>query len=265
MNRNTEIARAVRHVLVMGTVTVAAAASLPATAQTQAQATEQDTTPLATVVVTGSRIPQPQLESVSPVTVVGSEEIAQTGTTRIEDILNQLPQVVADFGPCLSNGATGAATVSFAASVPAHPGAGQRPAPDAGRPDAERQRVRRHEPDPVRPRRAGRRADGRRVRRVRRRRRRGRRQLRDERSLRGRSFRCERQLQQPPQHNAGWQADGERCRHLHAAHRSMTADNGDFTAIVGANFADGRAMRPCIRLPSHRSRAQGARDFGVLR
>jgi len=113
MTRNTEIARAVRHVLVMGTVTVAAATSLPATAQTQAQTTEQDTTPLATVVVTGSRIPQPQLESVSPVTVVGSEEIAQTGTTRIEDLLNQLPQVMADFGAMDSNGATGEATVSL--------------------------------------------------------------------------------------------------------------------------------------------------------
>ena len=78
MTRNTEIARAVRYALLMGTVTAAAATSLPAAAQTQAQATEQETTPLAVVVVTGSRIPQPQLESVSPVTVVGSEEIAQT-------------------------------------------------------------------------------------------------------------------------------------------------------------------------------------------
>src|SRR6202041_2746270 len=113
MTRNTEIARAVRHALVMGTVTVAAATSLPAIAQTQAQTTEQDPTPLATVVVTGSRIPQPRLESVSPVTVVGSEEIAQTGTTRIEDLLNQLPQVMADFGAMDSNGATGEATVSL--------------------------------------------------------------------------------------------------------------------------------------------------------
>ena len=114
MTRNTEIARAVRYALLMGTVTAAAATSLPAAAQTQqAQATEQETTPLATVVVTGSRIPQPQLESVSPVTVVGSEEISQTGVTRIEDLLNQLPQVMADFGSMDSNGATGEATVSL--------------------------------------------------------------------------------------------------------------------------------------------------------
>jgi outer membrane cobalamin receptor len=97
----------------MGTVTAAAATSLPAAAQTQAQTTDQETTPLATVVVTGSRIPQPQLESVSPVTVVGSEEISQAGVTRIEDMLNQLPQVMADFGSMDSNGATGEATVSL--------------------------------------------------------------------------------------------------------------------------------------------------------
>ena len=113
MTRNTEIARAVRHALVMGTVTVAAATSLPAAAQTQAQATDQETTPLAVVVVTGSRIPQPQLESVSPVTVVGAEEIGQTGVTKIEDLLNSLPQVMADMGSNVSNGATGEATVSL--------------------------------------------------------------------------------------------------------------------------------------------------------
>ena len=46
-------------------------------------------------------------------TIVGAEEIEETGTTRIEDLLNQLPQVVADFGSSLSNGATGEATVSL--------------------------------------------------------------------------------------------------------------------------------------------------------
>jgi iron complex outermembrane recepter protein len=65
------------------------------------------------VVVTGSRIKQPQLEAVSPVTAVTAAEIQQTGTTRIEDLLNQLPQVVADMGSSLSNGATGSATVSL--------------------------------------------------------------------------------------------------------------------------------------------------------
>ena len=65
------------------------------------------------VVVTGSRIKQPALEAVSPVTSVSIEQIAEAGSTRIEDILNQLPQVVGDMGSALANGATGAATVSL--------------------------------------------------------------------------------------------------------------------------------------------------------
>src|SRR5690606_14489306 len=40
-----------------------------------------DASPPPPVVVTGSRIRQPNLESASPVTVVGAEEVTQTGTT----------------------------------------------------------------------------------------------------------------------------------------------------------------------------------------
>ncbi|HEX8640280.1 MAG TPA: hypothetical protein VF704_03895, partial [Allosphingosinicella sp.] len=43
-----------------------------------------------TIYVTGSRIPQPQLTSTSPVTVVNSQEVRLTGTTRTEDLINSL-------------------------------------------------------------------------------------------------------------------------------------------------------------------------------
>ena len=65
------------------------------------------------LVVTGSRIPTPNLTSVAPVTSVGSEELRLTGATRVEDLLNQLPQVVAEQGGFLSNASTGTATVSL--------------------------------------------------------------------------------------------------------------------------------------------------------
>jgi outer membrane receptor protein involved in Fe transport len=65
------------------------------------------------VVVTGSRIKQPALEAVSPVTTISADQIAQVGTPRLEDILNQMPQVIGDMGSALANGATGAATVSL--------------------------------------------------------------------------------------------------------------------------------------------------------
>jgi len=40
------------------------------------------------IIVTGSRIPQPNLDSATPITVVGAEDIKATGTTRVEDMLN---------------------------------------------------------------------------------------------------------------------------------------------------------------------------------
>ena len=65
------------------------------------------------LVVTGSRIPQPNLSGVSPVTVVSDQELKLQGTTNVEDLLNSLPQVFADFGGGVSNGATGTATVNL--------------------------------------------------------------------------------------------------------------------------------------------------------
>jgi len=62
MSSSSQISRAVRRALVLGAV--AAVGGLPAMAQEQpAKAAEVET-----VTVTGSRIPQPQIESASPVT-----------------------------------------------------------------------------------------------------------------------------------------------------------------------------------------------------
>ena len=65
------------------------------------------------IVVTGSRIPHPDLESASPVTIVGAQEVAVSGVTRTEDLLNALPQVFAGQGGNIANGATGTATVNL--------------------------------------------------------------------------------------------------------------------------------------------------------
>ncbi|MEG3124280.1 TonB-dependent receptor domain-containing protein [Sphingomonas sp. GB1N7] len=72
-----------------------------------------DTSSGENIVVTGSRIPHPELESASPVTIVGAQEVKQSGTTRVEDLLNALPQVFAGQGGNVSNGATGTATVDL--------------------------------------------------------------------------------------------------------------------------------------------------------
>ena len=79
----------------------------------QAQAQPQGAGEVAEVVVTGSRIPQPNLTSASPVTVVGAEDIATRGITRTEDLVNQLPQVFAAQGSSYANAADGTATVDL--------------------------------------------------------------------------------------------------------------------------------------------------------
>jgi iron complex outermembrane receptor protein len=74
-----------------------------------AQAPEEDQQ---AVTVTGTRIPR-NLTAVSPVTVVNSEEIRLSGTTRTEDLINSLPQSFAGQGGNLANGASGTATVDL--------------------------------------------------------------------------------------------------------------------------------------------------------
>ena len=63
--------------------------------------------------VTGSLIPRPTLESLSPVAVMGPEEITQSGATRIEDLMSTLPQAFAGQNSTWANGASGTASVSL--------------------------------------------------------------------------------------------------------------------------------------------------------
>jgi outer membrane receptor protein involved in Fe transport len=78
---------------------------------TQAQA--QGANEVQEVVVTGSRIPQPNLTSISPVTSINASDIRAQGVTRIEDMINSLPQAFASQGAFISNGASGTATVNL--------------------------------------------------------------------------------------------------------------------------------------------------------
>lgn len=66
-----------------------------------------------TIVVTGSRIPRVNLTSVSPITVVDSQEVKLEGAVLTENLLNDLPQVTPDQGVYFSNNATGTATVNL--------------------------------------------------------------------------------------------------------------------------------------------------------
>jgi iron complex outermembrane receptor protein len=84
-----------------------------ATAQQAATAPAAADNTLTEVVVTGSRIAVPNETSISPVTFVSAVDIQRTGVTRVEDLLNQLPQVFADQNSNVSNGSDGTASVNL--------------------------------------------------------------------------------------------------------------------------------------------------------
>ncbi|WP_084583379.1 TonB-dependent receptor domain-containing protein [Sphingomonas azotifigens] len=76
---------------VVAAVPVQAQETTPSTSTQQAQPATQD------IVVTGSRIANPNLTSVVPVTSVRGEEFFQSGQVSIGDQLNQLPQLASTF------------------------------------------------------------------------------------------------------------------------------------------------------------------------
>ncbi|SFG14686.1 TonB-dependent Receptor Plug Domain [Novosphingobium sp. CF614] len=82
-------------------------------AYAQDTAAEEEAAPSDTIVVTGTRIVAPNQQSIAPITTVTSADIQLSGTTRTEDLLNSLPQVVAAQSSTLANGATGTAQVDL--------------------------------------------------------------------------------------------------------------------------------------------------------
>ena len=65
------------------------------------------------VIVTGSRITQPGIESTSPITSIGAEEIAYLQEPEIEKILRNLPATIPGDGGNVNNGTAGAATIDL--------------------------------------------------------------------------------------------------------------------------------------------------------
>lgn len=102
MKQSVYSARSIRSLLLASAAVGAVAMTAPAMAQE-----------IEEIVVTGSRIASPNLVSTSPITVVGQEEIKFQGTTRVEDLVNSLPQAFAAQSSQVSNGSTGTATVDL--------------------------------------------------------------------------------------------------------------------------------------------------------
>jgi outer membrane receptor protein involved in Fe transport len=109
MGNNRKLQYAVRLALA-----AAAASAAAPVAMSQVAATPSSTASLEEVVVTGSRLQlAPNDVSISPVTTVTAIDIAQTGLVRTEDLLNNLPQVVAEYGGGQSISSNGTSTVAL--------------------------------------------------------------------------------------------------------------------------------------------------------
>ena len=111
MGNNRKLRFAIRAALAAGAAVTVVPVALGQTATTNT-APASDAA-LQEVVVTGSRISVPNQVSISPVTFVSALDVSQTGVTRVEDLLNQLPQVFAAQGAMISNGATGTADIDL--------------------------------------------------------------------------------------------------------------------------------------------------------
>jgi len=89
------------------------ALAMPAFAQQAEEPAAPVTEETDAIIVTGSRIPQANLITTSPVTQITAADITTAGVTRVEDLTNQLPQVFAAQGANTSNGASGTAEVDL--------------------------------------------------------------------------------------------------------------------------------------------------------
>ena len=99
--------------LLASTIMIGAVFGAGASAQAQQASSDQSSTTVKEVVVTGSRIPRPNNTAVSPVQTVGQQEFKLEGTVDAESLLNNLPSVSPSDTQFSNNGATGIATVDL--------------------------------------------------------------------------------------------------------------------------------------------------------
>lgn len=96
--------------LLCGAVITSYSAMQTAFAQQEEEETDQK---IEEVVVTGSRIRDANVVSSSQITTIQVEDISDRGITRVEDYLNDLPQISPGQAITASNGASGTATVNL--------------------------------------------------------------------------------------------------------------------------------------------------------
>ena len=109
MSKNKQPAKSFRR----KTVVIATEIAIGLMAAPLAFAQQPTTQKVEKLEITGTRIPSPNLESQSPVSVISAEDIAIEGSRNVESFLNNMPQVFADQNSTIVNGASGTATVNL--------------------------------------------------------------------------------------------------------------------------------------------------------
>lgn len=109
MTKFNPLSAAIGFAIVAGTMSLGATSAY---AQDQeGDASEEQM--LDTIVVTGSRIQSQTVTSSAPVTEIQREEFAINGATRVDDLVNQYPQLTPAFDSQTNNPSTGYATISL--------------------------------------------------------------------------------------------------------------------------------------------------------
>ena len=107
MFTNNKLSKAVRLAVAFG-----AASTAVFTGAVVAQEAEE-AKEVERIEVTGSRIKRTDIETASPIQITSAEEIKAAGYTRIEDMLNSLPQIEASSTAFTANGTSGTATLDL--------------------------------------------------------------------------------------------------------------------------------------------------------
>ena len=92
-------------------ISVAVSAAIGASLPTVASA--QDNVDIEEVVITGSRLTRSNVTSATPLVQIGAQEIDDRGATRIEDVVNILPNVFVSQTSEVANGASGTSTLNL--------------------------------------------------------------------------------------------------------------------------------------------------------
>lgn len=108
MFKNSRLAKSVKLACAFGAAS--AALTTPVSAFAQADDTAEK---VEKIEVTGSRIKRTDIETSSPVLAIDAEVIRSTGFTRVEDVMNSMPQIEAAETSFQANGATGVATLDL--------------------------------------------------------------------------------------------------------------------------------------------------------